>query len=63
MAGLLSIPFEMHVLIVRELSLKDCIAYMQVCTVAHDVVYYVFAYRKELTAVSKDADEGFICTH
>ncbi len=48
MADLLSIPFEMHVLIVRELSLKDCIAYMQVCTVAHDVVYYVFAHRKEL---------------
>ena len=39
MAGLLSIPFEMHVLIVRELSLKEYIAYMQVCTVAHDVVY------------------------
>ena len=48
MAGLLSIPFQVHVLIVRELSLKDCIAYMQVCTVAHDVVYYVFAHRKEL---------------
>ena len=29
---------------VRELSLKDCIVYMQVCTVAHDVVYYVFAH-------------------
>ena len=45
MAGLLSIPFEVHV---RKLSLKDCIAYMQVCTVAHDVVYYVFAHRREL---------------
>ena len=48
MAGLLSIPFEVHVLVVRALPLKDCIAYMQVCTVSHDVVYYVFAHRKEL---------------
>ena len=48
MAGLLSIPFEVHVSIVRTLSVKDCIAYMQVCTVSHDVVYYVFAHRKEL---------------
>ena len=74
MADLLSIPLEVHVLIVRELSLKDCIAYMQVCTVAHDVVYYVFAHRKELDVesvldesgtcpVSTDVDEGFVCTH
>ena len=48
MAVLLSVPFEVHVSVVRALSLKDCIAYMQVCTVTHDVVYYVFAHRKEL---------------
>ena len=48
MAGLLSIPFEVHVSIVRALSVKDCITYMQVCTVTHDVVYHVFAHRKEL---------------
>ena len=60
MAGLLSIPFEMHVLIVRELSLKDCIAYMQVCTVAHDVVYYVFAHRKELDFESILDESGTI---
>ena len=47
MSGLLSIPFEVHVLIARELSLKDCVAYMQVCTVAHDVVI-MSAHRKEL---------------
>ena len=41
---LLLIPFEMHVLLVRDLSLKDRIAYMKVCTVAHDVVYCVFAH-------------------
>ena len=60
MAGLLSILFEMHVLIVRELSLKDCIAYMQVCTVAHDVVYYVFAHRKELDFESVLDESGTI---
>ena len=48
MAGLLAIPFEMQVHIIRLLSLKDCISYMQVCTVTHDVVCYVFAHRKEL---------------
>ena len=60
MAGLLSIPFEIHVLIVRELLLKDCIAYMQVCTVAHDVVYYVFAHRKELDFESVLDESGTI---
>ena len=30
------IVITVHVLIARELSLNDCIAYMQVCTVAHD---------------------------
>ena len=37
--------------IVRALSLKDCIVYMQVCTVSHDV-YYVFAHRKDLDFAS-----------
>ena len=60
MAGLLSIPFEVHVSIVRKLSLKDCIAYMQVCTVAHDVVYYVFAHRKELDFESVLDESGTI---
>jgi hypothetical protein len=60
MASLLSIPFEVHVLIVRKLSLKDCIAYMQVCTVAHDVVYYVFAHRKELDFESVLDESGTI---
>ena len=48
MARFLNLPFEMHVRIVSLLSLKDCIAYMQVCTVTHDVVHYVFAHRKQL---------------
>ena len=64
MAGLLSIPFEVHVLNVRELSLKDGIAYMQVCTVAH-VVYYVLAHRKELDFESVLDESGTIalCSH
>ena len=60
MANLLSIPFEMHVLIVRKLSLKDCLAYMKVCTVSHDVVYYVFAHRKELDFESVLDESGTI---
>ena len=60
MADLLSIPFEMHVLIVRKLSLKDCLAYMKVCTVTHDVVYYVFAHRKELDFESVLDESGTI---
>ena len=58
MAGLLCIPFEVHVSIVRKLSLKDCISYMQVCTVTHDVVCYVFAHRKELDFESVLSDES-----
>ena len=60
MAGLLSIPFEVHVSVIRMLSLKDCIAYMQVCTVTHDVVYYVFAHRKELDFESVLDERGTI---
>ena len=39
MTGLL--PFEVHVLIVRILALKDCIAYMQVCTVTHMMMRFI----------------------
>ena len=48
MAGLLDLSMEMHVGIARLLSLRDCVAYMQVCTVTHDAVQYVFAHRKKL---------------
>ena len=60
MAALLSIPFEVHVSIVRKLSLKDCISYMQVCTVTYDVVCYVFAHRKELDFQSVLDESGTI---
>ena len=49
MASLLLLPFDIHVLIVKYLPLKDCIAYMQVCPVAHDAIYYVFSHRRQLT--------------
>ena len=48
MSGLLSLPFEIHLQIALLLSLRDCIAYMQVCTTTHDIIYYIFAHRKEL---------------
>ena len=47
-APLLTLPFDMHILIVKYLSLKDCIAYMQACYVTHDAVQYVFSHRREL---------------
>ena len=61
MDGLLSIPFEVHVLIVQQLSLKDCIAYMEVCTVTHDVVYYEFAHRKEVESVLDESRSIALC--
>ena len=48
MADLLSLPFEIHVLIVRNLCLRDCLSYAEVANVSHDAVYYVFAHRAEL---------------
>ena len=33
---------------IRYLPLRDALAYSQVCTVAFDAVYYVFAHRDEL---------------
>ena len=48
MASLLSLPFDIHILIVKYLPLKDCISHMQVCPVTHDAVYYVFSHQREL---------------
>ena len=45
MVAFLALPFEMHVQITKFLTLRDCIALMQVCTTTHDVVHYVFAHR------------------
>ena len=52
MVSLLALPFDVHLIIVKYLSLKDCLAYMQVSTVTHDLVYYVFSHRKELNFAS-----------
>ena len=46
------LPCAVQILIARELSLKDAIAYSQVCTVTHDAVYYVFAHRECLDFAS-----------
>ena len=48
MANLLSLQFDIHVLIVRNLNLRDCLSYAELAPVCHDVVYYVFAHRIEL---------------
>ena len=48
MAYLLALPFDVHISIVQHLSLKDCIACMQVSTVTHDAIQYVFSHRREL---------------
>ena len=48
MANLLSIPVDIHILIVRNLGLQTCLAYAQIAPVCHDAVYYVFAHRAEL---------------
>ena len=42
------LPLDIHIEIVRYLTLKDALAYSQVCTIAFDAVYYVFAHRDEL---------------
>ena len=44
---LLSLPFEMHVCIVRNLNLSDALAYAEVHPIIHDAVYYVFAHRRQ----------------
>ena len=48
MSSLLSLPIEIQLLIVRKLPLRDCIAYAQVSSTCHDLVYYVFSHRLEL---------------
>ena len=48
MSNLLSLPFEIHILIVRNLNLRDCLAYAQLSPTCHDTVYYIFSHRIEL---------------
>ena len=48
MANLLSLLFDVHILIVRNLALQTCLGYAQVAPVCHDAVFYIFAHRAEL---------------
>ena len=60
MACLTALPFDIHVLIVKQLSLKDSLAYIQVSTITHDAVYHVFAHRLELNFQSVLDDNNTI---
>ena len=45
MACFTTLPFDIHVLVIEQLSLKDCLAYMQVCTITHGCcVSYLCSY-------------------
>ena len=58
MSALQTLPFLVHVDIVRHLPLADALAYSRTCVSAHDVVYYVFSHREELDFSSVlDANE------
>ena len=54
------LPFDIQIEIARYLPLKDALAYADVCTLAHDAVYYVFSHRKELNFTSLLDDSGCI---
>ena len=60
MANPLYLPFDIHVLIVRNLDLRSCLSYAQVATVCHDAVYYVFAHRSELDFSSLIVDNQYL---
>ena len=45
---LLSLPFDLHVVIARNLTLQECLTYSSLSLVCHDAVYYIFAHRIEL---------------
>ena len=48
MAGLQTLPLNIHIMITKLLNLKECLIYSQVLTVTFDAVYYVFSHRKQL---------------
>lgn len=57
MTTLISLPFDVQVIIVRYLNLYDCISFAQVSTACHDLVYYVFSHRAELDFSSVLTDD------
>ena len=60
MASLLSLPFDVHLSIIRYLDLKDCLSYSQVSITCHDAVYYVFSHRAELDFSSVLTDDQYV---
>ena len=54
------LPSDLQIEIARYLPLKDALAYADVCTLAHDAVYYVFSHRRELNFTSVLDDSGCI---
>ena len=62
------LPFDIQIEIARYLPLIDALAYADadadVCTTAHDAVYYVFSHRKELNFTSLPCNDfvHFACT-
>ena len=60
MANLSSLPFEVHLLIARHLSLKDALSYAEILPITYDAVYYIFAHRKQLDFASTLNSHGII---
>ena len=48
MAGLQTLPLDIHIMITKLLNLRECLIYSQVSIVTFDAVYYVFSHRKQL---------------
>ena len=57
---LLSLPFEVHLIIARHLNLKDALSYAEVSPTIHDVIYYIFAHRLQLDFSSTLNSSGVI---
>jgi hypothetical protein len=48
MAGLQTLPLDIHIMITKLLNLRECLIYSQLSRVTFDAVYYVFSHRKQL---------------
>ena len=58
---LLSLPFEIHVCIVRNLNLSDALCYAEAHQICHDAAFYVFGHRRQLDFTSLLDKNGVIC--
>ena len=43
-----SLPFDVHVMIIRKLNLADALSYAELSSICHDAVYYVFSHRLQI---------------